>query len=465
MKYSLPCEIVEDLLPSYAEGLTGSSTTESVAAHLETCGTCREKYRRMTAPEENAGAAADPEGQKELDFLKKNRTHTRKRVLLSILLSLLAVALIAVGWRYLVPKDCPAQLISYQVHAAKGRVTFTCSMLAHGRGVASVEWEESAIDGSEKGDLYIEVCSAGLSPIHENYAEVYIEPSIDVRSIYLNGSTLIWSEGEAILPEIDEIYECRNAYVGDASADEELVWKLGLDAYLGSLTLELQTASEPYGLTLISDEVFTAAQAERLEEVLPDYGVLLLALIDNLGTAEFRYSAEGKTNAISVDAAAADELLGQSVKNCVSNAADLQRLVRRLDMTAELLTPGLSEDDIGTRCRFGFMVAADDSISDLGLAVLADGEVCFETFCCNADGTPLTTGELMEFEFTREELAEDLEGASAVSFVLTVTGTDGSETAVDVPSSLPEDPAQWEQGTCSEMFFLSGSADIGYTLE
>ena len=35
-KYELPCGIVEDLLPSYVDGLTGSESNEALCAHMET---------------------------------------------------------------------------------------------------------------------------------------------------------------------------------------------------------------------------------------------------------------------------------------------------------------------------------------------------------------------------------------------------------------------------------------------
>lgn len=44
----LPCEIVQDLLPSYVDELTSPVTNEAVQTHLETCPLCRESWQRMT---------------------------------------------------------------------------------------------------------------------------------------------------------------------------------------------------------------------------------------------------------------------------------------------------------------------------------------------------------------------------------------------------------------------------------
>ena len=37
---TLSCEIIKDLLPSYAEDLTGSETNSAIAGHLEACPEC-----------------------------------------------------------------------------------------------------------------------------------------------------------------------------------------------------------------------------------------------------------------------------------------------------------------------------------------------------------------------------------------------------------------------------------------
>ena len=60
----LPCEVVRDLLPTYADGLTGEKTNALMGAHLETCSDCRAALDAMRAPE------AVPETDRaELDYL------------------------------------------------------------------------------------------------------------------------------------------------------------------------------------------------------------------------------------------------------------------------------------------------------------------------------------------------------------------------------------------------------------
>ena len=49
MNHRIPCEIIQDLMPMYADGLTSETTDREIRSHLEECETCREMYERMKA--------------------------------------------------------------------------------------------------------------------------------------------------------------------------------------------------------------------------------------------------------------------------------------------------------------------------------------------------------------------------------------------------------------------------------
>ena len=54
MSDKLRCEIVQDLLPSYVDGLTSDETNEAIKDHLADCVSCRDMYERMKADEMSA---------------------------------------------------------------------------------------------------------------------------------------------------------------------------------------------------------------------------------------------------------------------------------------------------------------------------------------------------------------------------------------------------------------------------
>ncbi len=78
----IPCAVIKDLLPSYAEDLTSPETCELVREHLQECPDCQSVYEAMheeipTEAEKTSGAAAD---SPEIDYLKKSEIQGGKRL-------------------------------------------------------------------------------------------------------------------------------------------------------------------------------------------------------------------------------------------------------------------------------------------------------------------------------------------------------------------------------------------------
>ncbi len=88
----LPCEIVQDLLPSYVDELTSPVTNEAVRSHLETCPACWESWRRMSEK-----PVIQTESARELAFRVRKRVRRRRVRLLvgSVLILLILLALFA----------------------------------------------------------------------------------------------------------------------------------------------------------------------------------------------------------------------------------------------------------------------------------------------------------------------------------------------------------------------------------
>ena len=146
----------------------------------------------------------------------------------------------------------------------------------------------------------------------------------------------------------------RDSYVGDATAVGNLVHEIGL--WLPSMelpynyTISLQTASEPYGLTIHFDDITAHVLGverdidKRMHAIAPT----LLALIGNLGQVQWTYAAPDGTavtrsvtleevdqalpdwiEAYNLDAGA-DWTAPESVKDYAASPAALQQL---LDLT------------------------------------------------------------------------------------------------------------------------------------
>ena len=73
MKQNIPCEMIQDLLPLYVDGLTSDESSRQIEAHLETCGDCRSRYQRMKEDLERETQVKQKENEREIDYLKKIR--------------------------------------------------------------------------------------------------------------------------------------------------------------------------------------------------------------------------------------------------------------------------------------------------------------------------------------------------------------------------------------------------------
>lgn len=71
----MKCNIVEDLLPNYIDGLTNEETNADIKKHLDGCSNCRTAYEEMLAaiPEEV------PPEEKNIDFLKNLKKRMLRR--------------------------------------------------------------------------------------------------------------------------------------------------------------------------------------------------------------------------------------------------------------------------------------------------------------------------------------------------------------------------------------------------
>ena len=82
----LPCELVRDLLPTYLDGLASEVSAGLIEAHLASCPDCRAALERM-----RESPFPSDKDRFEVDFLKKNRRHTRLVAVIGFLSALLLV--------------------------------------------------------------------------------------------------------------------------------------------------------------------------------------------------------------------------------------------------------------------------------------------------------------------------------------------------------------------------------------
>ncbi|WP_136607698.1 zf-HC2 domain-containing protein [Paenibacillus dokdonensis] len=110
----MKCDMVRDLLPSYAEQLTSAYSNDEIEKHLSSCMECRQYYQQMTEPIGSSLPILDAEEVEKLDYLKKVRKKNKQTLFLSIfavlVLVMAVIGLFAIG----LPVSSKDVKISYQ---------------------------------------------------------------------------------------------------------------------------------------------------------------------------------------------------------------------------------------------------------------------------------------------------------------------------------------------------------------
>ena len=87
------CEIVQDLLLNYEDGVLHKSTEEFVKKHIETCENCQKRLKEIKQDIEDM--QEQEEQEKEIDYLKKiNKKINVKKILIIIISTMLAIIII-----------------------------------------------------------------------------------------------------------------------------------------------------------------------------------------------------------------------------------------------------------------------------------------------------------------------------------------------------------------------------------
>ena len=328
MKNDLSCEVVRDLLPSYLDGVASGETKAAVERHMEECPDCRETLRRMKEPKETALTE-----EKEIDYLKKVRRRSSRKV--AVILGIVVLLSMAAMLRlFYIGFPVDSRAIAAVVTVRDGMVRLTGTLTDSGQSVCRAN-----ITQNEDGGVEVQMYAALPLFAHSGDFTWEYPAAKDVTSVSVNGLVL-WENGEAIDWLTARLYEAKNPYVGDMSANANIASLLRVGNRVGSFTNELQTDAEPYGWTLILDDpidpvpcyfkLLAAENEKSTEEEMRRCSCVLLAEIENLGTVSWKYETEAGEKTFTVTASDASKLAGQDIKTCAASASELQNLLNEL---------------------------------------------------------------------------------------------------------------------------------------
>ena len=138
----MKCEIIRDLLPTYADKIASEETVKEVEAHLQTCKECKEIYEEMVS--ENPDVPSAQEAKKEIKYMKKLNKKTLKIALLVFLAAVVIFGILfyACWWGMGVKKD-DLEVCCYSYSHKDGHYNYNVEIrLKNGKGLIMHDGKE-----------------------------------------------------------------------------------------------------------------------------------------------------------------------------------------------------------------------------------------------------------------------------------------------------------------------------------
>ncbi|MBQ7296266.1 MAG: DUF4825 domain-containing protein [Clostridia bacterium] len=332
MKNNLTCELVEDLMPSYIDGLTSEVTNKAIREHLATCDKCKAKLDNMKEP---CSEEKIEEEKKEIDFLKKARKKNIRTVVSSIVAIILIVAVGFCTLPYLESERLFESDIIYDLEVKGDSFKLTMMPVSNEIVITDVIREEFGF-----GEVGLDIRGKKRSPFSniETYTWEYTPDSAGYVKTLKIFDKILWEDGEHISDITWETFATKHLYMGDMPANSETAAALGIYKYLGSHTNKLQSSEEPYEWSIILSYELLPKQVKEKEELMKKYAYAILGVIDNLGAVTFEYEifnsdGEDKKCELTTTREEASEYFGYDIGKCYDDINELQRLMEKTGLS------------------------------------------------------------------------------------------------------------------------------------
>lgn len=341
--YLLPCDIVRDLLPSYAEGLTSEMTARSIENHLKSCAACSEALAAMQSDDRSVicaisadadvppGDNTSPKGEtKEIDYLKK----VRRRFITGIVICVIAaLAFLCFFWAFqfrFYSYDMSMSNVNCSVHVEDNVVEFGGAAKEEYAAVGDIKFDYDDGVVSITGEMRRKM-PWNRSDFREKFTAYKY-----VKQVWV-GDELVWENGKTVPEDVRKLYSVKNPYVGDVMADGMVMLTLRIQSDFGIYSTELQTTTQPYGWTIKFEDPIDAGgkDLDKQLDLLRRDSYMMIALIDNLGYMKWEYrtleSDELKT--LTVTKEEATQALGSDIKKCAENTETLRAAMEKFDIS------------------------------------------------------------------------------------------------------------------------------------
>lgn len=443
-KHKIKCEMIQDILPLYVEGLTSQVTNKEIEEHIAECEVCRAVLERMKEPEQ----VIEPVEEKEkIEILKVTKKRNRKHVILSVLVF---CALLVAGFLakiFVIGNDAREESVICTIKKVDDTFHIKASLADSGLGFVKTQ----VLEGPNF--LRIDLKTALVSPFSQGEFEtehtIKSPEENEILRVYV-GDRVVWEEGHEIPQNIYKLYQTRHAYVGDAPANGATATALGIGDLLGNYTHELNGTT----WSIILEEVVSNEYEVAVEEKMKAYACVFMALVDNLEVIRFEYTTEAGHKTSAFDITDAMIASGEDIKTSVRSAKDLLMLMRRLDLE----NPTLNTYE---KIYKPIHITADSDlqIDQMLIYYFLNGKSYATSGIGSADGVLLDCINDFEFIFPKIEWQLDKSEQHMIELEMDVFTVDGEVYHVQRTEEMPFDLEKTYE------FDLLGNPEDGFRLE
>lgn len=215
--YTIPCEVIDDLLPSYIDSLTNAVTNEAVEEHLKKCPSCREKFEAMKFPlaeqeEFPVKKSSDAIDQQGMDFLRQVKRRNVYKIVASVLLAVLSCMLLFYTMVVVIHPFAPEAQNVYQLD--DGRIYFELRVSGKQASVDSISYLDFSDEAGEYhvnfGYSWLSLLQGTFNREEKIYCFVREMPENSIHYSCGDTDLVIWQKGDEIDTAPDNIEAAAN---------------------------------------------------------------------------------------------------------------------------------------------------------------------------------------------------------------------------------------------------------------
>lgn len=190
----MKCEVIQDLLPSYIDGLTSEESNKLIEEHLADCSDCRDY---LSAMKEEVATPTAAKNQKEIRPFRKLKRQMKKRIVMAAGIAVLICAAIFGGgaWYYGRTWIAESSDVTMSIDAAGGVVTLKFT---------PEEGKTLYVEEDDKEDNTIVITEGYRNPLKKVY-----QKSAYYGFTFTDQDTLMGLNGKSSKIEADDVLKIR----------------------------------------------------------------------------------------------------------------------------------------------------------------------------------------------------------------------------------------------------------------